>query len=270
MQHETAINKIVLEAVKDPDATIRALLNLDNTVNSGLSTIFFFKPFVWEGQIFRSIHTVYFPTPWIIDKLTVELNRHQAVKKVEFFNTLCVHPSTRSAAGWVFEDFIHRYLVHAKSITIHWYSEASSRTLDLFPEALDTRTTNADLKSSAPFYWRPASLTNPGIDGAIITKEHVYLIQATISREHSSPQEGIDQLWHYMPQDKKVLEWKLLFIGPVADQMEEVSSKYANCLEVGDRDTRAAVQRDGILRKHLPVGRFCLFPDVRDFMRSVS
>jgi len=70
-----------------------------------------------------------------------------------------------------------------------------------------------------------------------------------------------------MPQDKKALQWKLLFIRPIENQTEEVSVKYAG-LEVGDERTREMVERGGILRKHLPVGRFSLFLGVRDFVHS--
>jgi predicted short-subunit dehydrogenase-like oxidoreductase (DUF2520 family) len=61
MRYETTVDRVVIEAVKKPDATIRAILNLDNVVNviSGSSTIFFIKPLRREGRIFRSIHTLF-------------------------------------------------------------------------------------------------------------------------------------------------------------------------------------------------------------------
>jgi hypothetical protein len=268
--YEAMVNESVVAAVKAPDATIRAMLNLDNAVNPGSSKIFFIKPLREQGTILRSVHTVYVHTPWLVNKLAQELSREQAVKNVEFFHVLSAYSKTRSAAGWIFEEIIHEFLVRTKSIDAHWYGDESPCTLELSLDGLDTRTTTTELKSSPPFYWRPGNPTDPGIDGAIITLDHVYLIRATISREHSSPQEGVDSLWHSMPQDKKTLKWKLLFIGPVADQTEAVSAKHARCLEVGDKLTRAAVGRGGILRDHLPVGRLSFSPYIFDVMRSVS
>jgi hypothetical protein len=57
------------------------------------------------------------------------------------------------------------------------------------------RTMDTDLHSPPFFYWRPSDqkfLTNGAI--VIDTNHHVYVIQASISREHGTSQAGVDEL----------------------------------------------------------------------------
>lgn len=269
--YEITVDEIAVMAMEDLDIVLRAILNLDNTGIPESSTIFFIRPLGKGKAILRTTHVVSVPTTWLSNKLLKALDLGRAVKKAEFFHTLSGNPRTRSSAGWIFESVIHEHLVRSGSINVKWYdeTESSPQVLQL-PSSSNTYSDLADLHSAAPFYWRAENLNNSGIDAAIVTEDHVYVIQATISRTQRDPQQGVDSLWRSMPRDKKELKWKLLFAGSAESQTKEVSAPYAHNLMVGDVKTGGTVERGGIQRVHLPVGWFTLFPDALDTMLSVS
>ena len=268
--YEGELSGIVEDIVNAPETAMRAILNLDNPINPGSSHVFFIEPKKENDVItHRNLFTVFVPSG-LVEQLAMTLARCQPAKKVEFFHTLCVRSETRSAAGWIFEQVVHDFLIRTKSITIRWFDEEqSSQTLEL--RSLDMHTVNTDLSAPPPFYWRPDSQNYPGIDGAIVTNDHVYVIQATTSRKHGILQEGVDLLWQAMPQSKKVLQWKCLFVGPEETQTVAVSASYARCLMVGDRGTRENEMREGFIpRTDMQIGRFSVFTDVFGPISSVS
>ncbi|KAI9462576.1 hypothetical protein HD554DRAFT_1450554 [Boletus coccyginus] len=240
----------VTEAMGDPDAVTKALLKLDNTINPGSSGIFFVSPLKEEDIIYRGVHTVSIPTRWLVNKLVVELGRHHAAEQMKFFRALSSHPRTRSSAGWVFEEIVHEFLVRAGSVSVHWYDKNNTSVVKLPPGVLNTY---ADLNAPPPFYWRPDDPSNRGVDSAIVTNDHIYVIQTTISRKHTTPQDGLNNLWRSMPQDKKALKWAMLFAGETESQTKEVSAPYARSLTVGDARTR---KKDKVLAQ---VGWFSIF-----------
>jgi len=231
--------------------TIFIAMGLYKTVDTKLSTVFFIKPLKQDNTICRDRETIFIPTHWLCDQLLKALDHKMATKKVELYHELADYPTTRLAAGWIFEAILHKYLVCAKSIHVQWCGKTSPQDIKLH--------------SPTPIYWCP---DNPGVNGAIITRDHVYVLQVTISHQHSTPQLGVDKLWHAMSQDRRVLEWKLLFVGDVESQSREVSELYADGLMVGDEQTR---EEGRIPRHHLPVGWFSYSPGkVSDTMVSVS
>ncbi|KAI9462574.1 hypothetical protein HD554DRAFT_2175900 [Boletus coccyginus] len=142
----------VAAAMGDPDAVIKAILKLDNSINPELSKIFFVSPLKEENTIYRGVHTVSIPTRWLVNKLVVELGRHHAAEQMKFFRALSSHPRTRSSAGWVFEEIVHEFLVRAGSVSVHWYDNNNTSVLELPPGVLNTY---ADLNAPPPFYWCP-------------------------------------------------------------------------------------------------------------------
>jgi len=250
--NEEPYENSVAQAMANPDTVITAVLNLDNTINPGSSTVFFVKPRKAENIIYRSTPTVIVPTRWLVNKLVVELGRHQAAKQMEFFRALCANPNTRSSAGWVFEEIVHEFLVRASSISVRWGDKDETSVLKL--PSSGVLSTYAALNSRPPFYWRPSNPNDPGVDGAIVTDDHIYVIRGTISRNHMTPQDGVDSLWRSMPQDKKALKWEMLFVGSTETQAKEVAAPYARGLTVGDSSTRG--------KQHVPVGWFSIFSNV--------
>ncbi|KAI9462581.1 hypothetical protein HD554DRAFT_2316319 [Boletus coccyginus] len=196
----------VAQALRDPDTVVNAIFALDNTISPESSTVFFVSPLKEENIIYRRVHTVFVPTRWLLNMLLVGLGRHHAAKQMEFFRALSSHPSTRSVAGWVFEELVHEFLVRASSISVHWSDKDKTSVLKLPSSGM--LTTYADLNPPPPFYWRPGKPNNQGVDSAIVTNNHIYAIQTTISCKHTTPQDGLDNLWRSMPQDKKALKWK--------------------------------------------------------------
>ena len=260
-RYQVDLNRIVEDVVEKPDTATMAILNLDSPINPGSFYVFFIKP-MKENGVIHNFYTVFVPSG-LVEQLVMALGRSQAAKKVEFFRTLSVDPKTRSAAGWIFEQVVHDFLLRTKSVTITWFDEEQSSQTVQLPD-LDMRTMGNDLNLSRPFYWRPGDQNYPGINSAIVTNDHVYVIQASItSREHGTPQAGVDELWKAMPQSRKELQWKCLFVGPDEAQTKAVSALYARCLKVGDPRTREDEKREGYIpRTDLQVGRFSVFPDV--------
>lgn len=250
------------KAVQDPESAVNALVNLDNPA---LLSIFFIRP-TNKADIHHNIHIIYIPTHWLISQIVKAIITQIDVAQIEFFNVLNGYPKTHSTASQIFEEFIHHFLANGKSFTIHWYDTqtqaGSSKTLSL--PHLHTYTDVGSLATPSPFYWHPSSHHYPGIDGAIVTKDHVYVIQATIQwHGDKSLQVGVDQLWQSMPPAKKSLDWSLLFVGPTENQTKAVSRPYIHELRIGNsEDTRQQKKARITARTHLPVGGVSVFPTI--------
>ncbi|KAG6379458.1 hypothetical protein JVT61DRAFT_11938 [Boletus reticuloceps] len=255
--HRGVVMEDVGKTLSDPTTVIKALLQVDNPP-TGPSTVFFIRPYRDGDGIKRTMHEVLIPTPWLADQLVISLNDNQKIEKANFVELLASDKRTRSAAGWVYEATVHELLDQTTSITVRWY-DGPPQTIS-FPRPLETRSTDPDLNSAPPFYWRPPRSNQAGIDGAIFAEDHVYLIQATISRNHPSPQNGIWKFWNDVPEDKRRLPWKLIFIGPSDDQINQASAKYSRSLQYGAARTRSALEQDVVTKTDLPVGRFSFRP----------
>ncbi|KAF8554082.1 hypothetical protein OG21DRAFT_1509315 [Imleria badia] len=181
------------------------------------------------------------------------LHNLEDTARIDFFNLMSGHGQTRSAAGWIFEEHIHHYLLSDKSLTIHWYDARirSPQTLALPSLRLYT----GDIKNVTtipPSYWRPKGPNFPGIDGVIFTAECIYPIQATIRDDHPSPQAGVDMVWKSMSAEtRRGLSCKFLFVGPYQDQIMSVADKHASTL------TRKTGRQT---KTPLPVGCAAVFP----------
>ena len=227
---------VVAKATQEPTLVFDALANCNNSVIPGLSTVFFIKP---TSKTHRTCHFVYVPTCWLISQVLDGLAHQQDNTKTAFFTAMLDHPHTQSMSHWIFEDIVHYSLTHGGSFTIHWYDQGIVQALHIPP--LVTYTAQADLNYPPPFYWRPSSSKFPGIDSAIFTVDHVYVIQATIRKKQHAPEIGLMQLWNSVPQAKRALTWKLVFLGFHDDQVKAVSKPFATKLKISQQD-------------HLPVG----------------
>ncbi|KAF8127068.1 hypothetical protein EV363DRAFT_1347083 [Boletus edulis] len=174
-------------------------------------TIFFIRPLRKSDpiRVSRSAYEVYVPTKTLVDKLVARISDSSDATGAEFFYMMTINHRCHSLV-------VHQFFIRTKSITIHWYNDHQALQTIAFHETLDT---DSDLNSAPSFYWQ----------------EHVYLIQATMSGDRPSLQEGVDKFWKDVPSKKRKLR--------VEDGL--FSATHAHRLQ-----------------RHLPVGWFHLYPNV--------
>lgn len=269
MDHEREVKNACSRTAREPNSVIQAVTNFSGPLSIGSSAIFFVKP---EGKeiINRSRYFIWVPTRRLLRQLGEQLILEADNTRVAFFNIMSGSSQTCSAAGWIFEEHIHYYLLNKKSIVINWNGE-EAKTFDL--PHLRVCTNLSDLTPTPPSYWRPRELNFGGIDGVMVTAKCVLLIRVTIARKHSSPQEGVYKIWKAAPA-LHGLEWKVLFIGSSDDRIKIVSEKYVGLLvvepaEQAEQEKRKRKKRK-TLKDHLPVGRVSIYPGSLESQYFVS
>ncbi|KAF8434075.1 hypothetical protein L210DRAFT_3553990 [Boletus edulis BED1] len=238
-------------AVANQDTLIRGIVAMSHPPDAAPSRIFFIRPLRKSDtiRVSRNTYEVYVPTKTLVDKLVARISDSGDARGAEFFYMMTINHRCHSVGERIFELVVHQFFIRTKSITIHWYNDHQALQTIAFHETLDT---DSDLNSALSFYWRPRESNYPGIDGAIFTEDHVYLIQATMSGDRPSLQEGVDKLWNDVPSKKRKLQWKMVFVGPFEDRIAQVAATHAQRLQYGAAGTRS----------HLPVGWFHLYPNV--------
>ncbi|KAF8137496.1 hypothetical protein EV363DRAFT_1395034 [Boletus edulis] len=214
---EREMRGIALRAIPDCRNTLRSMANLDATlpVDSGPSSIFFIKPSRSRDSVSRVLHTIYVPTETIAGILGVAVCSAAEGDRQDFFNAMIASPSTRGAAGFIFQIWIHSFLSSGNPIQCSWHGK-SSKSL---PPTL--RLASPGQSQSPPFYWK-APPDFEGIDGALFDEQdNIYAIQITVAYCRLLRDE-----------DAKKKKWMVLFIGHRLEQSETVSGKYSDNLQV--------------------------------------
>lgn len=224
-----SMRSIASEAVPNCRNILRSIGSLEGVpVDPGPSSIFFIKPKKSQGAISRMSHTIYIPTQTIAEILGEAVCTATEGHRQDFFNAMIAFPDTRGAAGFIFEIWIHSFLVSGNLIECNWHDRAKrSLPSTLRLENQKTVCTKDELRNTTPpFYWR-APPHFPGIDSALFDGKYVYVIQITISSSHRDPQPGLDELRGRLGEDRaKKLQWRILFIGNKPGQSEIVSKKH--------------------------------------------
>lgn len=237
-EHESDMRSIALRAIPECRKILRSTASIDALpVDSGPSSIFFLKPKKTHNTVSRTLHTIYIPTQKIAEILAEAVNSAAEGDRQDFFNAMITSPSTRGAAGFIFQTWITSFIINGNSLPCSWHEEKSRKQL---PRTLALENpghwicTRDELRNKKPpFYWR-APPDFEGIDGALFDEEdNLYAIQMTIALKHRSPQPGLNKLRGMLTNEiAKNKHWRVLFIGNELKQSEVVSTEFIGKLHL--------------------------------------
>lgn len=226
-------------AIPDCRNILRSMGSLDALpVDPGPSSIFFIRPKKTQDNVSRAPHTIYIPTQTIAEILGEAVCSAAEGDRQDFFNAMIASPSTRGAAGFIFQIWIHSFLASGNPLQCNWHGKASKSLPSTLRLAKETVCTNDELRLTLPpFYWR-APPDFEGIDGALFDEQdNVYAIQTTISATHRSPRPGLNKLRRLLKDEgTKKKHWRVLFIGNKLEHSEVVSGRFVGSVTMDTDD----------------------------------
>ena len=229
---------------------------MDEAVQTSLpddppSMFYFFRPMKISTGIHRQLSTLYVPTQTIRRILAEALREKDNHIKLRFYNALSYHPSTRHAAGFIFETWFHSFCIAGKSIACKWVVQGPGDAIiqiPTTPDAPDLLPATKDAPGSAtpPYYWIPSKTNFPGIDSALVLEGEIFAFQVTLGSNHKSPIDGLLCLRKMLPANLKVLPWRMVFVGPDEERIKGVAEQWAGKLIFPSRGERIRVGYSGV------------------------
>ena len=207
------------------------------------SMFYFFRPREIPTGVHRRLSSLYVPTQTIRRILAEALREKDNHIKLQFYNALSYHPSTRHAAGFIFETWFHSFFIAKKSIACKWVVQGSGDAIIQFPTtpvAADLLPTIKDALASAtpPYYWIPSKINFPGIDSALVLEGGIFAFQVTLGSNHKSPIDSLQRLRKMLPANLKVLPWRMVFVGSDEERIKGVAEHWAGKLIFPPQDER--------------------------------
>jgi hypothetical protein len=188
------------------------------------SSLIFIRPSSAEER-----HTYEFcvPTPEIARLLSAAVVTASNQEQHRFFTRMSTHPSTRSAAGWIYENFVHIRLTE---------KDGHVRAFDMSSHGHDIPTTTriitgtvVELTSAeAPFYWRPGQSNFAGIDAIALFNHEIWAFQCTINSRHRSVITGLAKIAESLESTE--WKWQLVIVGPIMSAAQSVQARQAALL----------------------------------------
>jgi hypothetical protein len=185
-------------------------LNFPSTLNQTPSSLIFVRPFSKEN---RSQTKLFIPTLFLEKKLALAIAEVDNAQLQTVFSWMSGHSLTRTAAGWMFENFVHAWLT-SKGNKIAVFNEDDHSTFiqtttHSIPGTLDALRAHF---ANPPLYWRPSQNNFPGIDAVLCTGSEIWAIQATIAYKHSSAEQGLQKLLQTLG-NSVIGQLRLLVVG---------------------------------------------------------
>jgi hypothetical protein len=163
----------------------------------------------------RRLPLAWIPSAYIATQILQHLTQRDGHTQAAFFARMSGHPWSRSAAGWMFETWVHGTLMSATEVTCNWTHRPPGFSHPSVIPAT-TRENIRNLKQDAipekPFYWRPPGSNFPGIDAVLYVGGTVYAVQATISSRHRSAEPGLVKIFEQLRASFKKCPLCLLFV----------------------------------------------------------
>ena len=175
--------------------------------SSDISKIFYLRPHPER----RSKPVLSIPTSFLAKTLGVSVASQVAVQQNSFFSILTSHPSLRSAAGWLFENYAHAYFSD-KPMQVYHSDHPNPIFVPVPERRIAGRTALKNIQSPFNFYWRPREPNYTGIDALIRSGNIVWALQFTISTSHCSSTDGLEKARNDMGF-KKNTDWRLVMVG---------------------------------------------------------
>jgi hypothetical protein len=218
-QLRTDISAAARKLVTGGDSIFSHIGALDFSDKTVLSNLIFVRP---QSPAERYLYRLVIPTPWIARALATAVIGVQNAHQHTFFLGMTMHPSTRAAAGWIFENFMHARLT-SNDGSVPGYDHARQ------PCLIPTTTTlvpgtNQGLESSASdFYWRPGHAGFPGIDAVLRRGTEIWVFRSTISYRHGSIEEGLPAVANHLGSHDvhgQPWRWHLVIVGSSREEAE--------------------------------------------------
>ncbi|RDB29134.1 hypothetical protein Hypma_016026 [Hypsizygus marmoreus] len=218
MTEERHIREVAAAAsdiAQDVVQSFRAIELLDfSGPNVALSSIFFVRP-IYSG---RDSSVVFIPTLDIAKVFSQALIYASHATQNMVLTRMSRHASLRTAADWIFENFMHARL------------SASSKPIQAFdcngvshelPSASSIHPVFSESLSSTvlPFYWRPSASEVPGIDAVICDHNGVYALQAstTSTPKHADASTGLQKIYDGLHPTMRQKPMHLVFVSPSSE-----------------------------------------------------
>jgi hypothetical protein len=235
-----------------PEAAIRAWYHFKKHPRQDLSTlamqdvgsdIFFLRRKPGSKSIGEQSEYYYIPTPHL--RGIFEQHRPSIANEdfLQLYFNLSSHALTRTPAGWMHEQLMHRSLCTSEE-TFSIFQGPTKRGMQASLNLL-TGTVNTLKMAGAndSFYWVPAIVSLPGIDSVLgDTSGNLYTMQATIAGNHSDPIKGIQQVWDsFKPEVRAKRTWHCVVFAEdkqAADRLAEVFSQYLDGFRLGGAPVR--------------------------------
>ncbi|KAI0696939.1 hypothetical protein BC835DRAFT_831801 [Cytidiella melzeri] len=152
-----------------------------------------------ESKEARAVCKGYIPTTHLVTILANALIDKQTAQQNLAFSHMSRHAATRSAAGWIFENFMHvRLTTVYKPISCVDRNDRVTNIVIPTTENFVTGTLDQLNSSTLPCYWRPGTSGFPGIDSVIRTRDELWVFRATVGRHRGTANEGLTCLSQHL------------------------------------------------------------------------
>ncbi|KAF8519742.1 hypothetical protein BU17DRAFT_47470 [Hysterangium stoloniferum] len=197
------------------------LENLDFSSNIS-SKIFTVRP----GNPISRVPVLYIPTPFLARTLGVAVSGQTAAQQYSFFSLLSGHPSLRSAAGWLFENYGHVCFSGPIPASLQGYlpGDPNPHPIPTPSRMISGTTALQTIQPPFNFYWRPLKPNFSGVDALIRSGNVVWALQFTISASHGSATKGLNEVSKIM-NHKSGVEWRLVIVGPKRREAESARDR---------------------------------------------
>jgi hypothetical protein len=216
--HGKNIERAAKHIAKNSSTVIGSIKNLDFGADDTLSSLIFIRP---ESKEKRNIAAVYIPTIFLINALTSAAADLNNLELHQLFSRLTMHPTTRTTAGWLYENFVHARLTTPGEVQAvdNMGKESAIQTTSKFVPGLVSILN----ETPPPLYWRPAqsNFKFPGIDAVLCTDTETWAIQVTIGNRHNTAEKGLEEILDVLGRELKC-EMRLLIVGPYARRVKSV------------------------------------------------
>jgi len=154
------------------------------------------------------------PTSFLAATLGLALARQAVAQQHAAFTMLSKHPSLRTAAGWLFENYAHVVLSDPNRLPLTTYFRNETEPSSI-PPPDEMKSGSTALKNIQPpfsFYWRPRESNFECLDAIIRHENVVWGLQYTIRAKHGSVTEGLNQVRAEM-NHKRDVEFRVAMLG---------------------------------------------------------
>ncbi|KAI0695710.1 hypothetical protein BC835DRAFT_1519787 [Cytidiella melzeri] len=202
---------------------MEAFDNLDISSQNTPSSLLFFRPVSRDE---RNLSKTYIPTAYFVTTLAHALIKRKNAEQNMFFSLMSQQASTRSAARWIFENFMHvRLTTVSGEPTLCQRVDTNRETLQIpTTDNFITGTLDDLSESTVPCYWRPVASSPSGIDSVIRFQGETWVFQTTFERRRGTTSGGLSSVIQAIGR-ARVGQMRLVIVGSSLDDAWEVAWK---------------------------------------------